>query len=163
MKRYFGRAIAVAMTALLITSAASAGEGNVFTKFMRWTGYGIGSGYHTCPCPKPVRGWKAGACATGHCSPVVASPCEFGCAKRPERDVCHQQYAVRKSAQFSPERSEAATPADVAWHPNKATRAMPFASPDRVAAPPLSRAANADTPRFGKSPWYSSDRAPFGK
>lgn len=29
----------------------SAGD-NAFQKFMRWTGYGFGPGYHTCPCPK---------------------------------------------------------------------------------------------------------------
>ena len=163
MKRYFGRAMAVAMTTLLIASAASAGEGNVFTKFMRWTGYGIGSGYHTCPCPKPARGRQSGPCVTGNCSPVVGSPCDYGCAKRPVRDVQQQQFAARNPGQISPVRSSPTTPADVAWHPNTGARAARLASPDRAGAPRLSRAADRDTPRYGRSPWNSSDRASFGK
>ena len=163
MKRYIGRAMAVAMTTLLIASAASAGEGNVFTKFMRWTGYGIGSGYHTCPCPKPVRGWKSGACVTGNCSPVVGSSCDYGCAKRPMRDVHHQHYAARNPAQISPGRGTPASSADVAWRAHTGARHTRLASPDQAGAARLSRAADGDTPRYGRSPWNSSDRAPFGK
>ena len=162
MKQSLSRAMAVAMTTLLIASAASAGEGNVFTKFMRWTGYGIGSGYHTCPCPKPARGWQSGPCVTGNCSPVVGSPCDYGCAKRPVRDVHHQQYAARNPVQISPVRSQPTAPADVAWRPITGARAARLATPDRADAPRLSRAADGDAPRYGRSPRNSSDRASFG-
>ncbi|MCA9212991.1 MAG: hypothetical protein KDB27_08000 [Planctomycetales bacterium] len=74
------RRMTIASLILLFFVAASAfaeERESAVTKFMRWSGYGIGDGYHVCPCPRQERCRQLPGVT--HVAPVQCAPCQESC------------------------------------------------------------------------------------